>query len=59
MLPPFYYKGVSDEGLFAYYAEVIERVGSDQLRIYLYHIPQITKVPITSEPDRDAAQALP
>jgi 4-hydroxy-tetrahydrodipicolinate synthase len=47
MLPPFYYKGVSDEGLFAYYAEVIERVGSDRLKIYLYHIPQFTQVPIT------------
>ncbi len=47
MLPPFYYKGVSDEGLFAYYAEVIERVASERLRIYLYHIPQITNVPIS------------
>jgi len=47
MLPPFYYKGVSDEGLFAYYAEIIERVGSSSLKIYLYHIPQFTQVPIT------------
>lgn len=47
MVPPFYYKGVSDEGLFAYYAEVIERVGNDRLKIYLYHIPQFTQVPIT------------
>lgn len=47
MLPPFFYKGVSDEGLFAYYAQVIEAVASDALRIYLYHIPQVTQVPIT------------
>lgn len=47
MLPPFYFKGVSDEGLFAYYAEVIERVGDDRLKIYLYHIPQFTQVPIS------------
>lgn len=47
MLPPFYYKGVSDDGLFASYAEVIERVGDDRLRIYLYHIPQVSNVPIT------------
>ena len=39
MLPPFYYKDVSDDGLFASYSEVIERVGDDNLRIYLYHIP--------------------
>ena len=43
-LPPFYYKPVSDEGLYASYAEVIERVGSDGLRIYLYHIPPIAQV---------------
>jgi 4-hydroxy-tetrahydrodipicolinate synthase len=47
MVPPFYYKGVSDEGLFAYYAEVIERVGNSRLKVYLYHIPQFTQVPIT------------
>jgi 4-hydroxy-tetrahydrodipicolinate synthase len=46
MLPPFYYKGVSDEGLFRSYAEIIERVGSDALRIYVYHIPQVSQVPL-------------
>ena len=47
MLPPFYYKGVSDEGLFRNYAEIIERVGDDRLRIYLYHIPPVAQVPIS------------
>lgn len=47
MLPPFYYKPVSDDGLFAFYAEAIERVGDAHLRICLYHIPQISGVPIT------------
>jgi 4-hydroxy-tetrahydrodipicolinate synthase len=47
MLPPFYYKGVSDDGLFASYAEVIERVGDARLRIYLYHIPPVSNVPIS------------
>ncbi len=47
MLPPFYYKGVSDDGLFAAYAEVIERIGDAALRIYLYHIPPMSNVPIT------------
>jgi len=47
MLPPFYYKGVSDEGLYRNYAEIIQRVGSDRLRIYLYHIPPIAQVPIS------------
>jgi len=47
MLPPFYYKGVSDDGLFASYAEVVERVGDARLRIYLYHIPPVSQVPIS------------
>jgi 4-hydroxy-tetrahydrodipicolinate synthase len=47
MLPPFYYKGVSDDGLFASYSEVIQRVGDSRLRIYLYHIPQVSGVPIS------------
>lgn len=46
MLPPFYYKGVHDDGLFASYSEVIERVGDDRLRIYLYHIPPVSSTPI-------------
>lgn len=44
MLPPFYYKGVSDDGLYASIAEVIERVGDKRLRIYLYHIPPMAGV---------------
>ena len=47
MLPPFYYKGVSDEGLYRNFAEVIERVGDDRLRLYLYHIPPVSQVPVT------------
>lgn len=47
MLPPFYYKGVSDDGLFRSYAEVIERVGDSRLRVYLYHIPPVAQVPIS------------
>ena len=44
MLPPFYYKGVSDDGLFAFFSEVIERVANAALQIYLYHIPPISQV---------------
>ena len=47
MLPPFYYKGVSDDGLFRNYAEIIERVGDERLRIYLYHIPPVAQVSIS------------
>ena len=47
MLPPFYYKGVSDDGLFAYYSELIQRVGDARLKVYLYHIPQVAQVGIS------------
>ncbi len=47
MLPPFYYKGVSEEGLYRYFSEVVQRVGDARLRIYLYHIPPIAVVGLT------------
>lgn len=42
VLPPFYYKKVSDDGLFAAYAEVVERVGDSRLALYVYQFPQMT-----------------
>lgn len=47
MLPPFYYKGVTDDGLYRSYSEIIERVGDARLRIYLYHIPPVSQVPLS------------
>ena len=47
MLPPFYYKSINDDGLFASYSEVIERIGDKRLKIYLYHYPKMSGVPIS------------
>src|SRR6266705_4920019 len=47
MLPPFYYKDVSEEGLYRYFSEVVQRVGDARLKIYLYHIPPVAIVGIT------------
>lgn len=47
MLPPFFYKGVTDDGLYEYYARVIDHVNDARLRLYLYHIPALSGVPIT------------
>jgi len=47
MLPPFYYKDVSEEGLYRYFSEVVQRVGDARLKIYLYHIPPVAVVGIT------------
>ena len=46
MLPPFYYKDVSEDGLYRTFSEVIERVGDSRLRVYLYHIPPVAVVGI-------------
>lgn len=45
--PPCFYKHVSDEGVLAYYREIIWRVAHPSLRILLYHIPQLSGVPIS------------
>jgi 4-hydroxy-tetrahydrodipicolinate synthase len=46
MVPPFYYKSVSGEGLYDTYSRVVEGVADDRLRVVLYHIPPVTAVPI-------------
>jgi 4-hydroxy-tetrahydrodipicolinate synthase len=44
MLPPFYYKGVSDDGIFAFISGVIDKVGSPALKLFLYHIPPMAVI---------------
>ncbi len=44
LLPPFFYKGVPDEGLYRYVADIVAGVGDSRLRIYLYHIPQMAGI---------------
>jgi 4-hydroxy-tetrahydrodipicolinate synthase len=46
--PPFYYKGVSDEGLYRWYADVIASAGDGACRMILYTIPSVTAVPLSS-----------
>lgn len=45
LLPPFYYKGISDEGLQQYFDRLLDKLGEKEIRIYLYHFPQLTGVP--------------
>jgi 4-hydroxy-tetrahydrodipicolinate synthase len=59
MLPPFYYKNVSEEGLYRYFSEVVQRVGDPGLRIYLYHIPPVAVVGITPKLVERLLQAYP
>ncbi|HYZ22792.1 MAG TPA: dihydrodipicolinate synthase family protein [Rhodopila sp.] len=46
LLPPFYYKNPSDDGLLAYFNEVIQRVGGG-IKFYLYNFPQQSAVPFS------------
>ena len=46
LLPPFYYKAPSDDGLFAHFSEVARRVGGG-VALYLYHFPQQSAVPLS------------
>lgn len=47
MLPPFYYKSVSDDGVYAAYSEIVQRIGDARLKVVLYHYPQMSAQPIS------------
>ena len=47
LLPPFYYKLPSEDGLFRFFAALAERIADRQPRIYLYHFPAMSAVPVT------------
>jgi len=47
VLPPFYYKNPSEEGLYRSFAQAIDKTGEGRLRVYLYHIPQVSQVGIS------------
>jgi 4-hydroxy-tetrahydrodipicolinate synthase len=47
-LPPFYYKNVTDDGLFRNFEEIIDRTANDDLELYLYHFPTISQTPISA-----------
>lgn len=49
ILPPFIARGVGDDGLFAYFSEVFQRVGSDRLKACLYHYPQVAGLAISPQ----------
>jgi 4-hydroxy-tetrahydrodipicolinate synthase len=59
VLPPFFWKDVTDDGLFAWYANLIESVGDRRLRVYLYHIPQISGTPLSVDLIARLAAAFP
>jgi 4-hydroxy-tetrahydrodipicolinate synthase len=59
VVPPFFFKDVPDEAVFAFFASLIDAVGDPRLRLYLYHIPQFSGVPITPAVAARLAEAFP
>lgn len=46
VLPPFHFRQISPPGLFRFYDQLIQRVGDPDLRLYFYHFPELSGVPI-------------
>ena len=46
LTPPWYFRDVSDDGLFAWFARVLEMIGNAR-NVFLYHIPSMTGVPLS------------
>ena len=59
VLPPYYYKGVSDDGLFAWFERLIMATRDKPGPIYLYNFPQLTGVPFSVEFARRLKAAFP
>jgi 4-hydroxy-tetrahydrodipicolinate synthase len=59
VLPPFYYKPVDDDGIFAFFAKLIDTIADDRLRIYLYNFPQLTGIPFSIAVIQRLIQAYP
>ncbi len=59
VVPPFFFKGIGDEAVFTCYARLIEAVAEPALRLYLYHIPQFSGVPIAPAVVARLAKAYP
>ena len=47
LAPPFYFKGVTDDGLFAWFAALFDRLGGRARDVILYHIPSVTQAPLS------------
>lgn len=59
ILPPFFFKQASDEGLYAYFARLIESIGSSSPKICLYHIPQVAGIGFSAALATRLSKAFP
>ncbi len=47
IIPPFFFKDISDRGIYNSYAQLINEINSSDLNIYLYHFPDMSAVPLS------------
>ena len=59
LAPPFYFSSVSDDALFTFFSSVFKKLGTRLRNIFLYHIPGMTRVPLSVELTRRLADAFP
>ena len=59
LLPPFFLKGVPDQGIIDFYSQVISKVADERLRIVLYHIPQVSGVALSHHVVETLVQRYP
>jgi len=59
VLPPFYYKGVSDAGLFSYFSQLIAATQDTLIPIYLYNFPAMTGLAFSPEVARQLYDTFP
>jgi 4-hydroxy-tetrahydrodipicolinate synthase len=57
--PPYYFKGVSDSGLFSWFSSLLERIAGHGARVILYHIPQVTGIGLSLALVRRLKEAYP
>ncbi len=59
LTPPYYLKGLDEEGLYAWFAGLFEALGTAARNVILYHIPSVTAVPISVELVARLSKAFP
>lgn len=59
VLPPYYYKPVEEDGLFAWFAELVRMTAETPISIYLYNFPQLTGIEFSPALSARLSQAFP
>jgi 4-hydroxy-tetrahydrodipicolinate synthase len=47
LAPPFYFKNLTDEGLYRWFSQLFDKIGTRVRDVFLYHIPSVTHAPLS------------